>query len=282
MNVFQLIKSVLDWEFDRIEAPTHARKIALINERHARLSDAYSDLTDKAAAPPDYSDPITRFAYIYKYTTCHADIVSRSISAFDELSVLFDGNEWLRVACIGGGPGSDFLGVLKYALLAGKTRSLKCFLLDRESAWGDTWSDVEEHTQDMPFKLSTHFQKLDVTDPGTWATQTKYRSAHLFTFIYFLSEVYRLDAAARGFFQNLVEHAESGAHFLFIDNDADDFIRQIERFSKQYGLRQIAGGSLNYLTDTNEEKTDLEPYFGELDDSPKIRARIYRAVMVKP
>lgn len=282
MNIFQLIKSVLDWEFERIKAPSRERRLNLINNRHSELSLAYGDLTDDNRVRPSYSDPATRFAYIYKYTTCHADIVYSCISAYKELARLFEGDGWIKIACIGGGPGSDLIGVLKYALLEKKVKSIKCFLLDKESAWGDTWSDIEEHSDDLPFRLSTHFQALDVTDATTWSAQTKYHSSDLFTFVYFLSEIYRYDTASRSFFEELVGRAGSGAHFLFIENDAPEFIAQIQRFSSEYGLRVVGSSSGTYQTDTNEEKTDLNPYFNELRDSPKIRARIYKALMVKP
>jgi len=281
MNVFQLIKRVLDGEFGRIGGSSDAAKYAQVDRRHTELATAYADLTDPGRAAPDYSDAVTRFAYIYKYTTCHADIVYSTIDAYRELSDLFDGDGWLKVACVGGGPGSDFLGVLKYALRKGKTRSLKCFLLDRENAWGDTWSDVEEHSEDLEFRLSTHFQPLDVTDSRTWAAQEKYRSAQVFTFIYFLSEIFRIEEAARPFFKELVDNANVGAYFLFVDNDTQAFRRQIERFSTEYGLQVVTAASYSHGTDTSEEKRDLEPYLSSLKDKPKLGAKIYRALMVK-
>src|SRR5262249_14929690 len=148
-------------------------KNSRVDKRHKELTEAYADLTDPDRPAPNYADPVTRFPYIYKYTTCHADIVYDRVLSSADLSGLFEGSGWLRVACIGGGPGSDFLGVLKYALRHDKARSLMCFLLDRESSWGDTWSDVAEHTEDLAFKVNTHFQELDVTSPTTWTTQTR-------------------------------------------------------------------------------------------------------------
>jgi hypothetical protein len=79
-----------------------------------------------------------------------------------------------------------------------------------------------------------------------------------------------------------VDRAESGAYFLFVENDAPAFIAQTQRFSDEYGLRVVGSSSGTYQTDTNEEKTDLNPYYKELRDSPKIRASIYKALMVKP
>lgn len=282
MNIFQLIKKVLDSEFDKIPGVDPKSKYDQVNKRHVELVHAYGDLTDSTRSPPDYADPVTRFAYIHKYTTCHADIVCDSLGMCDELEALFEGTGWLSASCIGGGPGSDFLGMLKYALRADTEKSLKCFLLDRESAWGDTWSDVEQQTSELPFRISTHFQQLDVTNSSTWSHQVKYRSSQLFTFIYFLSEVYRLRSAAQPFFEQLVQNAACESCFLFVDNDTPEFRAQILEFESRYALRLIKEESRDYRTDTNEDKEDLEPHFSAIRHTPKIKAKIFRAVMVKP
>lgn len=54
----------------------------------------------------DYKDAVSRFAYIYRYTTSHANIVCSLIRGDDTLRALFK-QPSLTVACIGGGPGSD-------------------------------------------------------------------------------------------------------------------------------------------------------------------------------
>lgn len=282
MNIFQLIKKVLDTEFAKIPGVDPSSKYALVNKCHGELTRAYANLTDSKRKPPDYSDPVTRFAYIHKYTTCHADIVYDSLNMCDESREMFKGDGWLSASCIGGGPGSDFLGILKYALRTNATKSLKCFLLDRESAWGDTWSDVEQQTSELPFRISTHFQELDVAASSTWSHQVKYRSAQLFTFIYFLSEIYRIKSEAQPFFDQLVQSAPSQSCFLFVDNNAAVFQSQILEFQSRGGLRLIKNEVLDYRTDIAEEKTDLEPYFSALSQTPKITAKIFRAIMVKP
>ena len=49
------------------------------------------------------------------------------------LSNLFD-EEFLKISCIGGGPGSDLLGVFKYVLNHEKSPDLFFHLLDKEGA----------------------------------------------------------------------------------------------------------------------------------------------------
>ena len=148
-------------------------------------------------------------------------------------------------------------------------------------ARGDTWGDVEKHTAELDFRVSTHFQPLDVRDSDTWSTQSKYRKSQLFTFVYFLSEVYRFEEEAQPFFEALVNNATKGAYFLFIDNDTETFRGQIQRFSDEYGLRVIKAASIDHRTDTTEEKRDLNPYYTDLRHDPKLGGKIYRALMVK-
>src|SRR2546421_1258589 len=140
MSVFELIKSVLDELYARIPGE-EAEKDAAIKEKLASLSRGYKALAKGVVN--DYADDTTRFAYIYKYVTSHANIVFSAIEDSAELSALFD-KEKVNVTCIGGGPGSDFLGVLKYVIRHHKNPHLRCALLDKEEAWVDCWNDVDE------------------------------------------------------------------------------------------------------------------------------------------
>ena len=76
MNCFQLIKSVLDEAYNAIPGKK-AAKDAAIEEALEGLSKAYKKLLKKGCL--DYSDPARRFAYIYRYTTSHANIVYNKI-----------------------------------------------------------------------------------------------------------------------------------------------------------------------------------------------------------
>ncbi len=138
-----------------------------MNRQLAMLKDRYSNLIKKRS-PIDYSDPATRLAYIYKYVTCHSNLVYTRIERLSDLGDLFD-NDAVRVVCVGGGPGSDFLGILKYCVEYGKNPKLKCSLFDREIAWGETWEDVDDKIS-VGDKLHTRtvYQPLDVQDPKTY------------------------------------------------------------------------------------------------------------------
>jgi len=134
-KIFPLIELVLDELYSQIPGP-ETRKVDEVNSSLAMLSERYRHLVGKDKAI-DYSLPATRLAYIYKYVTCHSNLVYTRIPRSSKLADLFNGGT-VRVACLGGGPGSDFLGILKYCMECGKKPDLKCQLFDREIAWGES------------------------------------------------------------------------------------------------------------------------------------------------
>jgi hypothetical protein len=107
---------------------------------------------------------------------------------------LFKSNE-LRISCVGGGPGSDLLGVYKYVLHRqaikphDKMPNMTFHLLDKEDAWGESWSDVDAMTKSA-ISSSTMFRIIDVCDPVSWEKHKKFLQADLFTFVYFFSEIF--------------------------------------------------------------------------------------------
>lgn len=72
MNCFQIIKSVLDEAYDQIPGD-QAKKDEVINNKLKYLRGEYSQLLQECNI--NYSDPTTRFAYIYAYVTSHSNWV---------------------------------------------------------------------------------------------------------------------------------------------------------------------------------------------------------------
>ena len=68
MNLMQLIKLVLDDAYAGIKVKTGADKDKLILKELDALMSEYANLTCATRKAIEYSDPVKRFAYIYKYT----------------------------------------------------------------------------------------------------------------------------------------------------------------------------------------------------------------------
>jgi hypothetical protein len=276
MNCFQLIKTVLDEAYAEIPGTDDEKDVAIQKEM-AALTVAYANLCKKGCL--DYSDPARRFAYLFTYTTSHANIVHARICASTALKGIFDGQD-ITVSCVGGGPGSDFLGVLKYCEQAKKRPSLTCHLLDRDSAWGESWSDVGKKVG-ASLQLTAHFNPFDVTSPEKWKVFKKHFRADLFTLIYFMSEVYALREKADEYFDSLFASMKQGALLLFVDNNDSRFSGWFDGLAKKHGLTILETGQGKMQLPPHEEKDDLQPYKKRLKRDPKLSADVAWRVVQK-
>lgn len=260
LTLAQLIKLVLDEAYAEIPGPD---KDATIKQELVRLTTSYGILKDSARIPIDYSSPVARFAYIYKYTVAHADYIKQLIQSCPVLKTLFKRADF-SVAAIGGGPGSDLLGILKFMIQNGSTSTLTCYLFDRERAWGDSWSEVAKPLK-ANFQLYPVFQQLDVTDKTTWSSYRKFLNADLFTLSYFLSEVWTFQKTAEPFFTHCFENARPGAIFMFIDNNdaGGDFAGWFDGLAKAHDVQVVSSQSCQMAFSPDEEKLDLEPYYSK-------------------
>src|SRR5690242_12197987 len=127
MNCFEIIKTVLDEAFAAIPG-TDNDKVQAINNRLAQFRQEYRNLLSDREI--DYRDPVSRCAYVYAYVTSHANMVAALIRGCPELRAAF-GRDRITVSCIGGGPGSDILGILKFLTEERLQPRLTCFMLDR-------------------------------------------------------------------------------------------------------------------------------------------------------
>ena len=268
MNCFQIIKSILDEEYNQIPGD-EVEKDEQIEARLQALSDSYTQLSEENTI--SYRDPITRFAYIYRYVTSHANLVCTLFENNEKLRSIFD-NEKVKVACIGGGPGSDFMGIIKYMMRNQKSPNVKFQICDREKAWQDSWDGVEDKVEPK-FHISTSYLSFDVTDFDDWSINTRYFQSDLFTMIYFMSEVLALRDLANEYFVHLFNQAKPDSLFLFVDNNNPKFSDWFDELADTYNINIIKRKEEMMTVPFEEEKSDLGIYHKKFS-SPKLRANV--------
>jgi len=189
------------------------------------------------------------------------------------LGNLFD-NKKVNVACIGGGPGSDFLGILKYLMTNKKSpNNIQFHLYDKEKSWGESWSDVEDKVEDLDFRISTSYMPLDVTKRDDWEPHIKYFQSDLFTMIYFMSEVFSLRDSAEEYFAYLFNQAKIGSLFLFIDNNSSEFYTWFDQLAEHHKIDILSSNETKMTVPLDEEKSDLGKYFDKFSH-PKLTANV--------
>ena len=287
MTLFQLVKITLDSLYAEAKALHGSKTDKRINEAIALLSASYGQLANNARAPISYKDAVTRFAYVFKYVAAHGDYIIQLLEAYRNISggKIF-GLEKMRLTCIGGGPGSDLLAIIKY-LLENESEGVKkvtCYLIDGEQAWADTWTELDD-AFNSNFRLSTNFQKLDVTNPTSWADQRKFLEADVFTVSYFVSEVMSLDhsGTVTNFWDTVFSSARSGALFFYTDNGSTVFDSYFDKLWKKHKLKRVYGyENQRVIPRFSEQTSDLGNYARKFNHNPKVQAFASARVLKKP
>lgn len=286
MTSFELVKVALDSLYAEAQAEHGKKADATIAACIEYLAKSYSGLNTPGRAAVDYKDPATRFAYVYKYVASHSDYVVQVLEALQKQRKPIFGAENIRVSCVGGGPGSDIIGVLRYLdenKHVEKVSKVTCYLLDREQAWADTWTELDDSLK-TDLVLHANFQPLDVTDPDSWAQQKKFLQADLFTMSYFVSEVKSLDSGGvvSTFWKTLFKNAKSGALFLYDDNGHDSFNNYFDVLWKAEGLKCIVEATNSWVWPRgNEQKSELGDYLNKFGQQPKLKTPLSYRVLQK-
>ncbi len=259
---------------------------AFIGEQLAALSANYAN----AATSPsvNFSDPRLRAAYVFQYVAAHSRYLARILhfAAAASGGRLFNGDV-INVACLGGGPGTDALGVLKY-LRESHTepmpQSVQCCVFDREPTWNENWGVIAQHAGPP---LSPYFQPLDVTQPLPNAVVQQLASVQLITISYLISEVQKLNhnGIVAQAVQTVFNAAASGALMVYVDNSGAH-TAFFDSIVAPMGWTTIC--SWDWTPDAaqwgsfSEDLTPLDGYKARFNRSYKIASKLSYRVYRKP
>jgi len=267
---FELVKGTLTDLFVQIQSAHGAGAVGVIQKELISLSAQYSNLTATNRKPLDYSDPVTRFAYVYAYVAAHSNWIQSFVSNVEEIRHLIRSTDPVRVTCLGGGPGTELVGLIRACNGFGRKAPLTCFLVDSEDGWAETWTEVD-HKIGASFKVSTAFRRVDITNPPALANLTKAFEADLFIANFFLSEIFSFRDKAAPFLSGLATSAKPGALVLYIDNCSDQFTNYAESLFDKAHFDLIYKIDKEHLQiSSNEEKKDLGEFLTMIGRQPKL------------
>jgi hypothetical protein len=273
---FEIVRQTLDRGYADIEGERDER----IKARLVELDKGFESVLIRGG--PDYADPVTRFAYVYKYTPAHADYLDRMIQQSTAVQQVLNRDK-VSITCIGGGPGSDVLGFLKFLLERGDSPHITYFILDKEPAWGDTWSDLDDIVTGS-LRPSRVFRNFDITKPTTYANFRRVFESDIFTMVYFLSEVFFNKPAVTRFLKTCFAQMKPGALLIVIDIRNPNVQSWIDQCAMEAGLQksQRSSGETKFFMDSSEEKSELKFYTDKFGIGPKITSRVFYRVFRKP
>jgi hypothetical protein len=270
MVCFEVLRSVLDDLYQHVPGNSDDEKTANVLEEIRQLTDLYlNHLSDESTPPIDYSSSLTQYAYLYMNVACHANIVCDQLNIPTlGLSDVFD-TDYIKVCCLGGGPGSELLGIMKYLERMRKSCGLNCVLADRVGEWADAWEDIHPCIRGH-HNLTVTPRLIDVQNPATWRTNRQLHTANLYCMVYFASELFRFRDEVEPFFQHLFANVDPGTKFLYIDNRWSTCSTWITRLAGTQGVELL--GQRDYRTQMpfDEWADDLGDHYRRLGDPRRL------------
>ena len=167
---------------------SHARATELPTDDVLGEISTYIDATSREYRKDEpairYADPLCRLGYLYMHAAANATLFERVLNMSDALQGVIEeaSQGTLNVFSMGGGPGTELLGLAKH-YLSGKTavypRRITFTVIDSVLEWSDSWhrlaDAVEEEFQlalnqdgiETPV-ISPTFVELDVFDSSSY------------------------------------------------------------------------------------------------------------------
>jgi hypothetical protein len=166
---FELVKRALDELYVIVKSEYGDTANAAILAQFEIPSGSYGALTSPTRKALNYSSAAARFAYVYTYFAAHCAWISEFLTGSEATTEALTRGATLRVTCLGGGPGTELIGLLNACSSLGRTEPLSCFLLDREDGWAETWAEFDSQVH-AEFRVSTSVRSVDVVNPPGWKT----------------------------------------------------------------------------------------------------------------
>ena len=211
-------------------------------DRVAEKIDRHIETTSKEYYKPApaiaYSDPLCRFGYLYMNVVVNATVFEKTVMSSVDLKAKIKetGEGTLNVCSLGGGPGTELLGLSKYLLhRTSDTPPTKIVfnVIDNIHEWTETWhlmADAVEADFQSGMKgpvipiIAPTFLHFDVLDHDSYKNYSSYfRRADIIVLNYLLSEnKTRLDDTVRNTLNYLSASISDDCTILVIDRLEND------------------------------------------------------------
>ncbi len=307
--VFKSLGNVLDQcvsDWKRDTALPLDRLAPLVDKAIRHMSHEYH-----GGHPPQipFESVVYRSAYLYEYAPANAlaveDVLNYDAENQGLISDLLTSKLRISLCCLGGGPGSEILGVAKW--LARKqldATQLEVVIIDKCLEWQNQWRSVRDtlntnfsagistSAQRRRLVVPKGFVKADVVDPQSAQLPPLVHGYDLYIVSYVVSHIYTSDGLSRfrQFMRSVIESAPQGSKFLFIDRGGEqkqdgvvnwqESVRHLLSYpgieiSAPVGLASKSPG------DHREQKADLGVLYQYMNLEPRLGWDIFWMVGTK-
>jgi len=275
--IYETVKRVLA-ALDAQGAADHDDWSELMPASLAVLEGSYRELRNANRDLIDYSELATQAAYVFRYVLGHADFVydflkhSRNATG----KPLFDAEE-IWVTSVGGGPGSELLGLLQYLSEdhgEPDVSKIVYTIVDKEANWQHVVELLVDEVE-TNIEIELHFQICDISSAALPVAVTL-KDEELVIMSFFISEVCELPEKNRVIknLDGLLATMKPDAFLLYNDSDAYSFYMFLNnRIRGATKFDQIIDINAEYKTDTPVYDGIMEEYVDQYDYRPKLSSK---------
>lgn len=249
----------------------------------------------------EYENPLCRIAYVYAYVAAHANLIDNAFYKFENLKDYIknkiDNNGTLKVCSLGGGPGSELLGFVKFIERERKPDNcidVNFSLIDNISEWDETWQalangldetfklEYGSSRRDWPVIVHRSFLPLNLCKPDDFQQFiARFSDVDIYVLNHTVSELLGKIKEFKEVFNILVQRASNGAYFLFIDRDQTMVLDIVKQLLKTDDLVAYELYQEEKTMDWDEQKIDLGKWYEQIEWTPKLKWKAFYALAEK-
>lgn len=227
--IFPTFEMVLS-ELEEIGIDEHEDEWEKRVESRLNALDAYygnKNLLKRDRPLIDYGDIDTQAAYIFMYAVGRADFAYQLLKKFRKKvgKPIFPSGS-IKVTSIGGGPGSELVGLIKYLEEDGSGESVTSLtyrILDKEENWEHV-AEILINKIDSEIPVTLEFEEIDVCDEDSCESQSL-QNDDLIILSFFISEVCEIQDRQKvvSNLNKIFRTLKVGSHVFYNDSDAYSF-----------------------------------------------------------
>src|ERR1044071_3633684 len=148
IKYFELARDIIEANLNGIAAQRGLTRESALEEIKQHLANNTVEWRSGRQPNIPYNDPLCRMAYLYGIAAANAsqieDVFSQSIDLEEYIDRVQSEKGHVEICSFGGGPGTELLGLAKWAELRGSSQQLVLdfLVLDKVNEWLDSWQAI--------------------------------------------------------------------------------------------------------------------------------------------
>jgi hypothetical protein len=246
---FEIIKKILDQSISSY-CLREKKPIPVVDSEIAEHIKNTSPEYQNPDPDINYDEPLCRLGYLFKHAGANATLFERTIDSSSHIKTFISSrtSSNINICTVGGGPGTELLGLTKYLLNRNVAcREIHFTVLDNVPEWSETWTYIANESQNAfltnsgtPPIIHKMFIPMDVVEASSYKSYAwLFEKTDLVIFNYLLSEnKVRLPIFANAL-DELILRTPSGCYFAVIDRleHTTTFRQDVINIFSQSGLK---------------------------------------------